>query len=113
MTADPPPPAAQVLSDMIIMNESRVGHSRVMQTFNKARAYSVTLPLRFQVPVFPPPFPPIPSCSLACFQFFNKGCAFCPCASQCVFCRLSALSLWCPCQKCLDIRIVCLGTSCC
>lgn len=25
----------QMLSDMIIVNESRVGHSRVMQTFNK------------------------------------------------------------------------------
>jgi hypothetical protein len=39
----------QMLSDMVIVNESRVGHSRVMQTFNKPRAYSLTLPMRFQV----------------------------------------------------------------
>ncbi len=30
----------QMLSDMIIINESRVGHSRVMQTFNKVRKIS-------------------------------------------------------------------------
>ena len=39
----------QMLADMVIVNESRVGHSRVMQTFNKPRAYSLTLPMRFQV----------------------------------------------------------------
>lgn len=42
-------PCPQMLSDMVIVNESRVGHSRVMQTFNKPRAYSLTLPMRFQV----------------------------------------------------------------
>ena len=39
----------QMLSDMVIVNESRVGHSRVMQAFNKPRVYSLTLPMRFQV----------------------------------------------------------------
>ena len=34
---------------MVIINESRVGHSRVMQAFNKPRVYSLTLPMRFQV----------------------------------------------------------------
>jgi hypothetical protein len=39
----------QMLADMVIINESRVGHSRVMQAFNKPRVYSLTLPMRFQV----------------------------------------------------------------
>ena len=38
-----------MLADMVIINESRVGHSRVMQAFNKPRMYSLTLPMRFQV----------------------------------------------------------------
>lgn len=38
----------QNLTDMVISNESRVSKSRVVLTYNKARQYQVTIPIRYQ-----------------------------------------------------------------
>ncbi len=45
----PEEPAPQVLSDMVIVNESRAAHSLVRTMYSKTRAFSVVLPLRYQV----------------------------------------------------------------
>ena len=42
---------AQVLAEMIILNESRVGGSRVSAAYSKPRAFEATLALRYQVPL--------------------------------------------------------------
>ena len=42
-------PAEQVLAEMIIFNESRLGGSRVLATYSKPRMCSTRLSLRYQV----------------------------------------------------------------
>lgn len=46
-----PEPTPQVLAEMIIFNESRVGGSRVTAAYSKPRAFEMTLSLRYQVTV--------------------------------------------------------------
>ena len=43
-------PRMQILAEMIIYNESRVGGSRVQAAYSKPRALSFTLALRYEVP---------------------------------------------------------------
>ncbi len=72
--------AAQVLSDMVVKNESRVAHTHVITGYGKMRALTVNVALRYQVPFSSGPGPALDpgltgSCCRLCLLWSAHGMA--------------------------------------